>query len=69
MWKDTKSFGIGLALSNEGSLYIVANYSPAGNVHKGFADNVLPPVVMFKDQLVAEKDDNDIIESSDDENG
>ena len=45
IWKDTKQLGIAWATSNDGNIYIVANYSPAGNIRKDFSENVLPPFV------------------------
>lgn len=43
VWKDTKQLGIGLAKGKNGTLYVVANYSPRGNIINKFISNVLPP--------------------------
>lgn len=32
MWKDTKEMGVGVAISANGAIIVVANYWPAGNV-------------------------------------
>ncbi|GMT16032.1 hypothetical protein PFISCL1PPCAC_7329, partial [Pristionchus fissidentatus] len=42
VWKSTTSMGVGIARSKTGRLFIVAQYSPAGNVTEHFAENVLP---------------------------
>lgn len=42
VWKDSKSFGIGVARSSRG-VYVCANYDPRGNVMNQFAENVLRP--------------------------
>lgn len=65
VWKDTKSLGIAWASSNEGNVYIVANYSPAGNVRKQFTDNVLPPIVTSSLAEVHQHEPDDVSEDSD----
>ena len=35
VWKDTKKVGFGIATSSSGKKYVVARYSPAGNVQCG----------------------------------
>ncbi|CAF2092696.1 unnamed protein product [Rotaria magnacalcarata] len=43
VWKNTKKFGIGYALTKDRSTaYVVAQYSPPGNYLSQFADNVSP---------------------------
>ncbi|WAR16933.1 GAPR1-like protein [Mya arenaria] len=42
VWTESKLLGIACAKSNEGNIYVVANYAPAGNVHGCFHRNVLP---------------------------
>ncbi|CAF0913474.1 unnamed protein product [Adineta steineri] len=44
LWKDSKKLGVGFATGKHKSkhtLYIVAHYSPAGNVDELFSENVL----------------------------
>ncbi|CAF0787118.1 unnamed protein product [Brachionus calyciflorus] len=43
VWKSTKEVGLGLAKANDGSIYVVANYYPAGNFIGQFSDNVKKP--------------------------
>lgn len=43
IWKDTKQLGIGLAKGKNGAFYVVANYSPRGNIINRFTENVVPP--------------------------
>ena len=40
VWKETSTFGIGIASNSKGSTYVVANYDPEGNYTGGYADNV-----------------------------
>lgn len=40
VWKDTREMGVGMARSNTGKLYIVANYDPAGNMVGSFSTKV-----------------------------
>jgi uncharacterized protein YkwD len=42
VWKDTRYMGIGIAVSQSGTCYIVSNYYPPGNVNGYFEYNVLP---------------------------
>ncbi|TNN02537.1 hypothetical protein fugu_010024 [Takifugu bimaculatus] len=44
VWKSTKEMGIGKATASDGSSFVVARYSPAGNItNQGhFENNVLP---------------------------
>lgn len=45
VWKDLTNVGFGLGFSNDGeSYFVVANYSPPGNVDGDFENNVLPPI-------------------------
>ncbi|XP_049887843.1 uncharacterized protein LOC126382127 isoform X2 [Pectinophora gossypiella] len=43
VWEDTKEVGVGMARSKEGHVYVVANYSPPGNMIGSFAKKVRPP--------------------------
>lgn len=66
VWKSTTHFGIAMATSCEGSVYIVANYSPAGNVRGQFKENVLPQVVTsFHGVMEQNGDDGDVCSDSD----
>ena len=40
VWKNTKEFGAGKAITKEGKVILVGFYSPPGNVMKQFEDNV-----------------------------
>ncbi|XP_022899798.2 uncharacterized protein [Onthophagus taurus] len=42
VWKNTKNIGIGLARSESGSYYVVANYHPTGIRAGQYVENVLP---------------------------
>ena len=42
VWKDSKELGVSNAFSKSGKTYIVALYSPAGNIDGQFRKNVLP---------------------------
>ena len=44
IWKNSKLFGLGSALTRDNQLYIVANFYPMGNVKGQFIKNVLPLV-------------------------
>lgn len=43
VWKESKQLGVGRAVGKNGAYYIVANYSPRGNIINRFIGNVLPP--------------------------
>uniref|UniRef100_A0AAQ5XJD4 Golgi-associated plant pathogenesis-related protein 1 n=1 Tax=Amphiprion ocellaris TaxID=80972 RepID=A0AAQ5XJD4_AMPOC len=45
VWKSSKELGVGKAIASDGSSFVVARYSPAGNItNQGhFENNVLPP--------------------------
>ena len=40
VWRNSKQFGFGVAITPNGSYIAVANYYPAGNVIKHFKENV-----------------------------
>ncbi|XP_030374310.1 Golgi-associated plant pathogenesis-related protein 1-like [Scaptodrosophila lebanonensis] len=42
VWKSSKELGVGKAKSSQGATYVVARYTPAGNVDGKFKENVLP---------------------------
>ncbi|XP_030374306.1 uncharacterized protein LOC115623894 [Scaptodrosophila lebanonensis] len=42
IWKSSKKMGVGKAKSSSGAYYVVARYTPAGNVVGKFKENVLP---------------------------
>lgn len=41
VWRDTRLIGFGVSVSNDGTIYIVANYFPPGNVVGKFTENVI----------------------------
>ena len=43
VWKSSKELGIGIAQAADGMWYVVANYSPPGNISGQFPLNVLKP--------------------------
>ncbi|KAG5897860.1 hypothetical protein JTB14_024894 [Gonioctena quinquepunctata] len=43
IWKSSEFLGVGVAKNTRGSIYVVANYSPAGNFVGHYVENV-PPV-------------------------
>ena len=43
VWKGSQKLGLGYALTGDGkTLYVVAQYSPPGNIRGQFEQNVLP---------------------------
>lgn len=44
IWKSSEYLGVGVAKNTQGSIYVVANYSPAGNFVGHYVDNVPPPL-------------------------
>ncbi|XP_017772831.1 PREDICTED: uncharacterized protein LOC108559950 isoform X2 [Nicrophorus vespilloides] len=49
IWKTTERLGVGVAIK-PGGIYVVCNYSPAGNFVGYFAENVLPLGTVLKDE-------------------
>jgi glioma pathogenesis-related protein 2 len=43
VWKSSKELGMGMAQAADGTWYVVANYSPPGNISGQFPLNVLKP--------------------------
>lgn len=43
VWRSSEFLGVGVAKNTQGSIYVVANYSPAGNFVGHYVENV-PPV-------------------------
>jgi glioma pathogenesis-related protein 2 len=43
VWKSSKELGMGIAQAADGTWYVVANYSPPGNISGQFPLNVLKP--------------------------
>jgi hypothetical protein len=43
VWKSSKELGMGTAQAADGTWYVVANYSPPGNISGQFPLNVLKP--------------------------
>ena len=44
VWQQTAEIGIGQAKSDDGKIFVVARYRPAGNFINNFQDNVKPKV-------------------------
>lgn len=44
IWEDSKEVGVGMARSKDGHVYVVANYSPPGNIMGSFSKKVRPPL-------------------------
>lgn len=44
IWEDSKEVGVGVARTKTGQFYVVANYSPPGNVIGSFSSKVPPPL-------------------------
>lgn len=42
VWKNTEEMGVGKAFGEDGRVYVVVNYYPAGNILRHFKENVLP---------------------------
>ncbi|XP_044269926.1 uncharacterized protein LOC123014738 isoform X4 [Tribolium madens] len=45
VWKSSELLGVGVAKNSQGSIYVVANYSPAGNFVGHYVENV-PPLTL-----------------------
>uniref|UniRef100_V5ID09 Putative scp gapr-1 like scp-like extracellular protein n=2 Tax=Ixodes ricinus TaxID=34613 RepID=V5ID09_IXORI len=43
VWKSTTEVGCGYNVSNSGTIYVVCNYRPQGNIDGKYQENVLPP--------------------------
>lgn len=44
VWEGSKELGVGVTRTKEGQVYVVAYYSPPGNVMGSFSKNVKPPI-------------------------
>ncbi|RZC43032.1 uncharacterized protein BDFB_013077 [Asbolus verrucosus] len=44
VWKSSELLGVGVAKNSQGSIYVVANYSPAGNFVEHYVENVPPAI-------------------------
>ncbi|KAJ0181412.1 hypothetical protein K1T71_003497 [Dendrolimus kikuchii] len=44
VWEGSKELGVGVTRTKEGQVYVVAYYSPPGNVMGSFSGNVKPPI-------------------------
>ena len=42
VWKDSKEFGIGKAITRENKVILVGQYKPPGNIIGQYEDNVFP---------------------------
>ena len=52
IWKNTKYFGLGHALTKENERYIVANFSPEGNIKGEFLKNIFPSISLSKSSSI-----------------
>jgi len=43
VWKGTKELGMGFSKSDDGKIFVVARYRPAGNFMSQFEQNISPP--------------------------
>ncbi|XP_017127706.1 Golgi-associated plant pathogenesis-related protein 1-like [Drosophila elegans] len=48
VWKNSKRLGFGYARDHRGVYYVVARYTPTGNVNGRFAENVLRPIGRYR---------------------
>ncbi|PSN32010.1 hypothetical protein C0J52_18086 [Blattella germanica] len=55
VWKDSEEIGVGIAKNKKGQIFVVANYSPPGNIVGKFAENVPPPGGPTKQNATVEK--------------
>lgn len=44
IWHDSKEVGVGMSRTKDGQVYVVANYTPPGNVIGSFSSKVPPPL-------------------------
>lgn len=58
VWRDSKEVGIGTAQSKSGNFFLVARYSPRGNIDGKFNDNVQDVAEQSSDQSSQETKDN-----------
>ncbi|KAJ8931022.1 hypothetical protein NQ314_016115 [Rhamnusium bicolor] len=56
VWKSSECLGVGVAKNSQGSIYVVANYSPAGNFVGHYIDNVPPVKPAFYGDLAKKKE-------------
>ena len=52
IWKSTKLFGLGHALTKENEMYIVANFFPEGNIKGEFLKNIFPLISISKSSSI-----------------
>lgn len=55
IWKSSEFLGVGVAKNSQGSIYVVANYSPAGNFVGHYVENVPPVKPAFYSQQLPKK--------------
>ena len=60
VWRNSKELGIGTAQSKSGNFFLVARYSPPGNINGEFSDNVPAVEEQFSDEGRQEDSNNDI---------
>lgn len=56
IWKSSEYLGLGVAKNTQGSIYIVANYSPAGNFVGHYVENVPPVKPAYYDEMSQSKE-------------
>lgn len=56
IWKSSEYLGVGVAKNTQGSIYVVANYSPAGNFVGHYVENVPPVKPAYYGEMSKRKD-------------
>lgn len=56
IWKSSEFLGVGVAKNSQGSIYVVANYSPAGNFVKHYVENVPPLNPAYQVEMAKKKE-------------
>nr|XP_023020881.1 uncharacterized protein LOC111509384 isoform X2 [Leptinotarsa decemlineata]XP_023020882.1 uncharacterized protein LOC111509384 isoform X2 [Leptinotarsa decemlineata]XP_023020883.1 uncharacterized protein LOC111509384 isoform X2 [Leptinotarsa decemlineata]XP_023020884.1 uncharacterized protein LOC111509384 isoform X2 [Leptinotarsa decemlineata]XP_023020885.1 uncharacterized protein LOC111509384 isoform X2 [Leptinotarsa decemlineata]XP_023020886.1 uncharacterized protein LOC111509384 isoform len=55
IWKSSEFLGVGVAKNSQNSIYVVANYSPAGNFVGHYVENVPPVKPAFYGDMMAQR--------------
>lgn len=56
VWKSSEHLGVGVAKNTQGSIYVVANYSPAGNFVGHYVENVPPLKPTYYGEMAKRKE-------------